>query len=113
MYEIHLNLKSFDYIYIKKFKPKIQFILKLLSMRLYKLISLPSKKKRYTVLTSPHIDKRSREQFEWKRNKTHFRFVCNKLAQYQLFLFLVQNLDLSGMEIEIRLRYSTFFNWRY
>ena len=35
-------------------------------------IPLPTKKERYTVLRSPHIDKKSREQFE---TRTHKRLI--------------------------------------
>lgn len=112
MYKIHLNLKFFDYIYIKKFILQLNFIIKKLKINHFKVISIPAKKQKYTVLKSPHIDKKSREQFQWSRNKIQFQINCDELSQYQLFLYLVQNLSLPGLEVEISLSFLSYFSWK-
>lgn len=40
-------------------------------------ISLPIKKKKFTVLTSPHVDKKSRDQFEMNTYKKIFIYDSN------------------------------------
>lgn len=62
-FEIRVRLHSFNYSSfnaLKKQWKKISFKYKLS----YSSINLPINKKRFTVLKSPHVNKRSKEQFE-------------------------------------------------
>ena len=72
-YQMHLYLKSFNNLYIEKTQTKIlqinNYLKNLPQKNMERVVSLPTCKKKYTVLRSPHIDKKSREQFEWKRYK--------------------------------------------
>jgi len=52
--------------------------------------SLPTDIKRYTVLRSPHSDKKSREQFELRTHKRVFSLL-DCLSPYYIYLFVVQN----------------------
>ena len=63
-------------------------------------IPLPTKKEVYTVLRSPHIDKKSREQFEIR---THKRLI-DILEPTPQTVEALMKLDLaSGVDIEIKL----------
>ena len=63
-------------------------------------IPLPTKKEVFTVLRSPHIDKKSREQFE---NRTHKRLI-DILEPTPQTVEALMKLDLaSGVDIEIKL----------
>ena len=62
-------------------------------------IPLPTKINRYTVLRSPHVDKKSREQFEIR---THKRLL-DILEPTQALLDALMKLDLSaGVDVEIK-----------
>ena len=62
-------------------------------------IPLPTKINRYTVLRSPHVDKKSREQFEIR---THKRLL-DILEPTQATLDALMKLDLSaGVDVEIK-----------
>ena len=62
-------------------------------------IPLPTRIERYTVLRSPHIDKKSREQFEIR---THKRLL-DILEPTQQTLDALMKLDLSaGVDVEIK-----------
>ena len=62
-------------------------------------IPLPTKISRYTVLRSPHTDKKSREQFEIR---THKRLI-DILDPTQQTLDALTKLDLSpGVDVEIK-----------
>ena len=118
MYEIRITIKSFNFLFIKKFILELKAILKSLEMtkelHSSKLIPFPGKKKKYTVLTSPHIDKKSREQFEWNRKKAQFRLQSLSLSKMELIVFMLQNLEFltsNGIEIEFILIYPTFLQW--
>jgi small subunit ribosomal protein S10 len=62
-------------------------------------IPLPTRINRYTVLRSPHVDKKSREQFEIR---THKRLL-DILEPTQATLDALMKLDLSaGVDVEIK-----------
>ena len=63
-------------------------------------IPLPTMKNKWTVLRSPHVDKKSREQFEVR---THKRFL-EILEPTPQTVDALMKLDLSGgVDIEIKL----------
>jgi len=63
-------------------------------------VPLPSRIERYTVLRSPHIDKKSREQFEVR---THKRLI-DIIDPTQATVDALMKLDLSaGVDVEIKL----------
>lgn len=63
-------------------------------------IPLPTQKTRYTVLRSPHIDKKSREQFEIR---THKR-ILDILEPTSQTVDALMHLDLpAGIDVEIKL----------
>ena len=62
-------------------------------------VPLPTRINRYTVLRGPHIDKKSREQFEIR---THKRLL-DILEPTQATLDALMKLDLSaGVDVEIK-----------
>ncbi len=73
-------------------------------------VSLPCLKKKFTVLRSPHVDKKSREQFEWTRYKKSIFLDFHKIKALSLFLFLLKNGSFPGVQLEINLKHSTFYN---
>jgi small subunit ribosomal protein S10 len=61
-------------------------------------VPLPTRRQVYTVLRSPHVDKKSREQFEIR---THLRLL-DILEPTQQTLDALMKLDLSaGVDVEI------------
>ena len=67
--------------------------------------SFPKKRKLFTVLRSPHIDKKSREQFQFVSHK--LKLVLNEKndSKTNLFIFLLKNSEFPGVEMEIILNY--------
>ena len=64
--KIQLKIKSLDQQSLKLYLIKIHKILKILGIK-YNTFNLPSKRKRITLLKSPHVNKKAREQFEIKK----------------------------------------------
>ncbi len=63
-------------------------------------VPLPMRKRIYTVLRSPHVNKDSREQFE---RRTHFRLMDLRELSSQTVDRLMQ-LDLpAGVDIDVKL----------
>ena len=66
---IRIKLKAFDYKLLDKATARIVDAAKRAGGRISGPIPLPTEIRRYTVLRSPHIDKKSREQFEVRIHK--------------------------------------------
>lgn len=63
-------------------------------------VPLPTKISKYTVLRSPHINKKSREQFEMR----HYKRLVDIIDPTQKTLDALTELDLpAGVHVEIKL----------
>jgi small subunit ribosomal protein S10 len=62
--KIRIKLKSFDHLLIDKSAEKIVKAVKTTGATVSGPIPLPSEKRVYTVLRSPHVNKKAREQFQ-------------------------------------------------
>jgi len=67
--KIRIKLKSFDHSLIDKSSEKIIKTVKSTGAVVSGPIPLPTRKSVYTVLRSPHVNKKSREQFETRAHK--------------------------------------------
>jgi small subunit ribosomal protein S10 len=70
--KIRIRLKAYDYRVLDQSTTEIVETAKRTGARLAGPIPLPTSKNKWTVLRSPHVDKKSREQFEIR---THKRLV--------------------------------------
>lgn len=126
MTKIHITIKSFQWYQIKNtilFIKKIQFLLNCFLVTKFPAglidyqkndkidkissTSFPKKRKLFTVLRSPHIDKKSREQFQFVFHK--LKLVLNEKNDNKtnLFIFLLKNSEFPGVEMEIVLNYHS------
>ena len=69
MQKIRIKLKSYDHNLIDKSAEKIIRTVKPTGCVVSGPIPLPTKKSIFTVNRSPHVDKKSREQFELRAHK--------------------------------------------
>ena len=67
--KIRIKLKSYDHILIDKSTEKIIKTERSTVALESTPIPLPTRRKVYTVLRAPHVDKKSREQFETRAHK--------------------------------------------
>jgi len=96
---IRIRLKSFDHRMIDRSTADIVRTARNSGAKIVGPIPLPTKKRIYTVLRSPHIDKTSREQFEIR---THKRLIDIIDSTPQTIDSLMK-LDLpAGVEVEIK-----------
>ncbi len=61
---VRIRLKSFDYRMLEQASHDIVNTIKRTGVEMSGPIPLPTKRRRYTVLISPHVNKDAREQFE-------------------------------------------------
>ena len=97
--KIRIRLKAFDHQLLDKSTSDIVETAKRTGAKVAGPIPLPTHISRYTVLRGPHVDKKSREQFEIR---THKRLL-DILDPNQQTLEALMKLDLSaGVEVEIK-----------
>ena len=97
--KIRIRLKAFDYQLLDKSTTDIVETARRTGARVAGPIPLPTKINKYCVLRSPHVDKKSREQFEIR---THKRLL-DILDPTQQTLDALMKLDLSaGVDVEIK-----------
>jgi small subunit ribosomal protein S10 len=98
--KIRIKLKSYDHILIDKSTEKIIKTVKSTGASVSGPIPLPTCRTVYTVLRSPHVDKKSREQFE---TRTHKRIIDIHNSSTKTIDSLGK-LDIpAGVDIEIKL----------
>jgi small subunit ribosomal protein S10 len=97
--KIRIRLKAYDYKLLDQSTFEIVNTAKRTGARVAGPIPLPTRINKYTVLRGPHIDKKSREQFEIR---THKRLI-DILEPTQQTLDALMKLDLSaGVDVEIK-----------
>ena len=132
---LEISLKSFESKLVQNAVDQILSTLSPQSSLKFFQISFPQKQKRFTILRSPHVHKKSREQFYVKSYKTmiRFSFLKKKFQQetnpeltvkrvlvqnftesekYELSFFLenLKYLKLLGVQMKVRICYTTFLD---
>jgi small subunit ribosomal protein S10 len=96
---IRLTLKSYDHQLLDKAVKQIVLTVRRTGSQLMGPVPLPNKRRCFTVLRSPHIDKKSREQFEL----TTHRRILDILAPSDQTMDALMKLNISsGVDVEIK-----------
>jgi small subunit ribosomal protein S10 len=97
--KIRIKLKAYDYTLLDKSTAEIIDTARRTGARVAGPVPLPTSINKFTVLRGPHIDKKSREQFEIR---THKRLI-DILDPTEQTLNALMRLDLSaGVDVEIK-----------
>ena len=96
---IRISLRAYDHILLDKTTDKIVKTAKSTGAIISGPIPLPTKRSIYTVLRSPHVDKKSREQFQTKIHKRMVDIINSTPKTVESLM----KLDLpAGVDIEIK-----------
>ena len=97
---IRIRLKAFDHRVLDQSTEEIVNTAKRTGAEVRGPIPLPTRIEKYTVLRSPHVNKKSREQFE---SRTHKR-VLDIISPTAQTVDALMKLDLAaGVDVEIKL----------
>jgi small subunit ribosomal protein S10 len=97
---IRIRLKAFDYRVLDASTQEIVSTAKRTGAQVRGPIPLPNNIEKYTVLRSPHVDKKSREQFEMRTHK-RLSDIVDPTPQT---VDALMKLDLAaGVDVEIKL----------
>lgn len=97
---IRIRLKAYDHKLLDQSTTEIVATARKTGARVAGPIPLPTKIRKFTVLRSPHVDKKSREQFEIRVHKR----LIDILEPTQETVESLMKLDLSaGVDVDIKL----------
>ncbi|MCC6749850.1 MAG: 30S ribosomal protein S10 [Deltaproteobacteria bacterium] len=97
--KIRIRLKAYDHRLLDQSATEIVDTAQRTGAKVAGPVPLPTRINKFTVLRSPHVDKKSREQFEIR---THKRLL-DILEPTQQTLDALMKLDLSaGVDVEIK-----------
>ncbi len=97
--KIRIRLKAYDHRLLDQSVNEIVETAKRTGSKVSGPIPLPTKISRFCVLRSPHVDKKSREEFEMR---THKRII-DLLEPTQATIDALMKLDLSaGVDVDIK-----------
>lgn len=97
--KIRLTLKSYDHRLLDGAVKQIVLTVKRTGSNIVGPVPMPNRKRIFTVLRSPHVDKKSREQFELI---THKR-ILDIVSPTEQTMEALMKLNISaGVDVEIR-----------
>ncbi len=97
--KIRIRLKAFDHAVIDQTAADIVRTAQKTGATVKGPIPLPTRRQRWTVLRSPHVDKKSREQFELRTHKRVIDIIDSKPQTVDA----LTKLDLpAGVDVEIK-----------
>ncbi len=97
--KIRIKLRAYDHRLLDKSTTEIVDTAKRTGAQVSGPVPLPTERELYTVLRSPHVDKKSREQFQIKTHKRLLDIV-NPTAKT---IDALKKLDLpAGVDVEIK-----------
>jgi small subunit ribosomal protein S10 len=100
-HKIRIRLKAFDHKLLDRSAKEIVETAKRTGVLVRGPFPLPTTISRWTVLRGPHVDKKSREQFE---RRTHHRLL-DIVEPSQSTIDALMKLDLpAGVDVEIKLQ---------
>ncbi len=97
--KIRIKLRAYDYKLLDQSAVEIVDTVKRTGAKVSGPVPLPTRKEIFTVLRSPHVDKKSREQFQMR---THKRLI-DILSPTAKTIDALKKLDLpAGVDVEIK-----------
>ena len=97
--KIRLALKSYDHQLLDKSVKQIVFAARKTGAQIVGPVPMPNKKRCFTVLRSPHVDKKARDQFDLT---THCRILYIVTPSDQTMDALMKLNISSGVDVQIR-----------
>lgn len=98
--KIRIRLKAYDHKILDQSLKELVDTVRRTGAKIIGPIPLPTKISRYTVLRSPHVDKKSREQFEMRIHKR----LIDIIEPTPKTVDALMKLDLpAGVDVEIKL----------
>ena len=103
MYHVQVKVKSFDLFYISQASQVLQAVWTVLGVAGIGDMYMPRRVRKFSLLRSPHIYKKAREQFQLSRSTRVVIAPGLDTCQVALLRSVLTSVGLPGVEIEITL----------
>ena len=104
--KIRIRLKAFDYKLIDQSAQEIVDTAKRTGALVKGPIPLPTRKERFDLLRSPHVNKKSQEQFEYSLHCKQLKIHVSQLARFLTVWKSIKITLFSDIRVEIKCRLS-------
>lgn len=108
MYTLSFRLKSFHPDSLHQCETYLSSVFHFFGLSQVKRQRHPQRCTKITVCRSPHIDKKSREQFQVKTHSKTLACRVSTPVVLPLLVSVLEDIQLSGVEMELSLDYVTF-----
>ena len=109
--KIRIRLKAYDYRVLDQSTSEIVDTAKRTGARVAGPIPLPTVKNKYTVLRSPHVDKKSREQFEIRTHKRLMDILDPTPQTVDALMKQLSQVERKTFVDVSLLNYKTYYMW--
>lgn len=99
--KVSIVLESYDVDMLKQAVLRLYELASVFDIHTQSKVSLPRKIKKFTILRSPHIDKKSREQFEIRIYKRLVVFNNTNIINLDKFIDYLSKESLHGVSYKI------------
>ena len=106
-FTLEIHLKSFESSLLRRALAHISAVCTKLDVPTSSRVVLPPRTQTFTVLRSPHIDKKSREQFKLSSHKAFVKLSCAPKHASFLCTYL-KNTSFLGVQVCFKFVYSTY-----
>ena len=109
---IIVKFNAYDLKRIQSSYDEIKSLVSELDGKITPIRRLPQRKRRVTVLKSPHVFNKSKEQFEWVSYKAQCKISWNRMEPnneklFSLFILAVSALSFPGTQINLKSLFQT------
>lgn len=123
MISLRIKAKSFDGLYLAETEKYFQAITEFFPSeprsspkplenpftKLFSTQAYPIQMRKWIVVRSPHIHKKSREQFQLKVSSRIWEFHQKSFGWCYLFLHILKLASFPGIELEISINYTSYY----
>nr|YP_009647107.1 ribosomal protein S10 [Chloroparvula japonica]QBX98783.1 ribosomal protein S10 [Chloroparvula japonica] len=104
-----LDLRSYNRADLKKASQHVVDFCTKFALHLESKVHMPTKKRIWTVNRGPHVDKKSREQFEMRTYKQIQVYRSNSIDSAVLMIRCLKMLNLINVGVRVKLKLSTHY----
>ena len=103
-----LDIRSYTKQDIINNQTNLDLLSSLYKLELVSKINMPTRKRIWTVLSGPHVHKKSREQFEMRRYKCVYTYTCESVQNAYMYVLALKSMSTPGLGVRVKLKINNY-----
>lgn len=103
-----LDIRSYTKQDILNNQTSLDLLSSLYKLELVSKINMPTRKRIWTVLSGPHVHKKSREQFEMRRYKCVYTYTCESVQNAYMYVLALKSMSTPGLGVHVKLKINNY-----